>query len=255
VKGVTHSQRPQLPATTSVKPATTSVKPTTLPVTPSPSTTSLPPVPKSQATLSTTSTQAPAWATSSYFADVAKKAALPAQAKTTTTPQQGNALAVRLGAAAAKKDVATPAAGVEGRRQQGRSLLQRVAHQAAVLGGHPLSAEDIERLGTTIHLTREASVAPILQTGLRPTKNPLANWSTWCRHAVYMFPAPPPQGSLEDKIVRRQGMTEVMQVDLRKLDPEKLYRRIMDGAIIYLSNTPIPTDAVTHLGSLPTSPP
>ncbi len=67
-----------------------------------------------------------------------------------------------------------------------------------------------------------------------------------------MFPAPPKEGSLEDRVIRRQGMTEIMEVDLTKLDPSKLYRRIMDGAIIYLSSTPIPTDAIRHVGSLTT---
>ncbi len=114
-----------------------------------------------------TSSQAPPWATPGYFADVAKKAKSPV---TSSTPQAGNALSLRL-QAPQKKAVDGAAVDVAKQRSAGRSLLQRVAHQTGVLGGHPLSAEDIAKLGTTIHLTREASVQPILDTGLRPTTN------------------------------------------------------------------------------------
>jgi hypothetical protein len=68
--------------------------------------------------------------------------------------------------------------------------------------------------------------------------------------AVYMFPAPPQRGSLEDNIVRSQKMTEVIEVDLTKLDPDKLYKRVLDGAIVYLSDKPLPTTSIAHAGHL-----
>lgn len=163
----------------------------------------------------------------------------------------GSGLSVRLGAMTQKPTTVTvsPSAAppnTPAQTEKSRTLLARLA----VIGGRPLSEAEIQGLKSAVHLTRGQSVNPILDSGLRPTKNVLANWSTWMRPAVYMFPAPPKVGSLEDHVVRRQGMTEVVEVDLQQLDPDKLYKRVLDGAILYLSDEPIPPTALRHAGSL-----
>jgi hypothetical protein len=65
-----------------------------------------------------------------------------------------------------------------------------------------------------------------------------------------MFPGPPQKGTLEDRVVRSQGMTEVIEIDLKKLDPDRLYKRVLDGAILYLSDQPIEATALRHLGHI-----
>jgi hypothetical protein len=151
---------------------------------------------------------------------------------------------------AAKARPSTPAADVE-RTERGRSLLERAGRALGVMGGVPMTPEEIARTGTAVHLTRPAAVAPILEEGLRPTVGLYKNLTSWCRDAVYMFPRPP--NAMQRAMNFSNDMNvavEVIEIDLTKLDPDRLYRRVLDGALLYVSKEPIPPDAVRYRGRL-----
>ena len=211
--------------------------------------------PTTNAPLQSTSTQAPkqagqngapAWATPEFFQGVAAKLN---QQTASSLPLGGKGLNVRLGALTSTKPPVstTPPAEL---KKKSATLLEKLARASAVVGGRPLTQDEIDGLGKTVHLTTKKAVEPILVQGLKPTTSVLANWSTWMKNAVYMFPAPPKKGSLEDKVVRHQGMTEVIEIDLKQLDPSRLYKRIVDGAIVYITPEPINAAALRHLGSV-----
>jgi hypothetical protein len=139
----------------------------------------------------------------------------------------------------------------QARRARGQSLLARVSRAFGVIGGLPMSADDIARTKTAVHLTHADAVAPIVDGGLLPTVGLYKNLTSWCRDAVYMVPRPP---SALQVAVNLAGTTpstlEMIEVDLTKLDPDRLYRRVIDGALLYLSSEPIPKTALRHLGPL-----
>jgi hypothetical protein len=114
-----------------------------------------------------------------------------------------------------------------------------------------MSAEDIARTRTAVHLTHAGAVDPIRAGGLRPTVGPYKNLTSWCRDAVYMFPRLPnaAQRALNFSNAMNTAV-EVVEVDLTKLDPERLYRRVLDGALLYVSSDPIPPDALRYRGNL-----
>jgi hypothetical protein len=134
---------------------------------------------------------------------------------------------------------------------RGRSLLARAARALGVMGGVPMSPSDIARTKTAVHLTNADAVAPILREGLRPTVGLYKNLTSWCRDAVYMFARPP---SALQMMMNLAGKTdtavELIEVDLTKLDPDRLYRRVLDGAVLYISSEPIPPEALRHKGAL-----
>jgi hypothetical protein len=214
------------------------------------------PRPSSSTTAREPASPAPAWADAAYFLDVATRArtttrpgALPAP-----LPVGGSGLSVRAQAMTARPASSASAdrpADREALRSSGRSLLARAGRALGVIGGVPMSADDIARTGTAVHLTRPAAVEPILAEGLRPTVGLYKNLTSWCRDAVYMFPKPP--STLQRALNFAEQMnaaTEVIEVDLTKLDPDRLYRRVLDGALLYLSDQPIPPDALRHRGRL-----
>lgn len=165
-------------------------------------------------------------------------------------PPAGNAPRLRA-AALTTTTTATPAASstAERTRERGQSLLARAMRAVSVLPGVPMQAADVERLGTAVHLTHAGAVAPILEAGLRPTVGAYKNLTTWCRNSVYMFPSVPNKAQrIVNFAEATNRATEIIEIDLRKLDPEKLYRRVLDGALIYISSDPIPIEALRHAG-------
>ena len=166
-------------------------------------------------------------------------------------PSGGKGLHVRLGAMTTKPtSSSTPTTPPPELKKKSATLIEQAARALAVVGGRPLTQAEIDGLGTAVHLTRKEAVAPILVQGLKPTTSVLGNWSTLMQRTVYMFPAPPKKGSIEDTVVRAQGMTEVIEVDLQKLDPSRLYKRVLDGAILYLTPEPLTSTALQHLGHI-----
>lgn len=191
---------------------------------------------------------APDWATPEFLQGVANKLN---QQQPTSLPSGGKGLNVRLGAmtkpSSSSSSSTTPPAHL---KKKSQTLLEQVKRTFAVIGGRPLTQEEINGIGKAVHLTRAPAVEPILVEGLKPTTSVMANWSTFMKRAVYMFPAPPKPGSLEDKVVRHQGMTEVIEINLKALDPSRLYKRVIDGAILYVTPEPITATALQHLGHI-----
>jgi hypothetical protein len=130
-------------------------------------------------------------------------------------------------------------------RQRGLGLLQRAMHGAGVIGGRPLTAAEIAEAPVALHLTKPEAVASILENGLRPTTGLYKNLTTWFRNAVYRFGREP---TAAQKFVNfstaASQATATIEIDLQKLDPARLYKRVLDGAIIYVSDAPIPKDAL-----------
>jgi hypothetical protein len=118
-----------------------------------------------------------------------------------------------------------------------------------------MSAAEIARTKTAVHLTHAAAVDPIVQGGLLPTVGLYKNLTSWCRDAVYMFARPPSALQVAINLAGTKPSTlEVIEIDLTKLDPDRLYRRVIDGALLYISSDPIPPTALRHLGSLTARP-
>jgi hypothetical protein len=188
----------------------------------------------------------PAWADAAFFVDVAARAST-----TTTTPAAGSALSVRAQALRSKAAERVSETEAQARRARGQSLLARAARAFAVIGGVPMSAHEIARTKTAVHLTQAAAVAPIVRDGLLPTVGLYKNATSWCRDAVYMFARPPSALQVAMNLAGAKPSTlEMIEVDLTKLDPDRLYRRVIDGALLYVSSDPIPPTALRHLGSL-----
>lgn len=202
-------------------------------------------------TSSSAQSSAPSWADPAYFQKVAARAAPARASGVRALPVGGTGLSVRAQALEAARAARPSPVDVEERRATGRSLLARAGRALGVIGGVPMSPEDIARTQTAVHLTRPAAVEPILAEGLKPTVGLYKNLTSWCRDAVYMFPRPP--SALQRAVNFADQMnaaTEVIEVDLTRLDPERLYRRVLDGALLYISDDPIPPEAIRHRGSL-----
>ncbi|MBM4281241.1 MAG: hypothetical protein FJ137_10960 [Deltaproteobacteria bacterium] len=213
--------------------------------------------PSSSMTAREPASPAPAWADAAYFRDIATRARTTPQPGPSPAPLPvgGSGLSVRTQAMTARPASSSAAAAGPAEREalnsSGRSLLARAGRALGVIGGVPMSADDIARTGTAVHLTLPAAVEPILAEGLRPTVGHYKNLTSWCRDAVYMFPRPP--STLQRALNFAEQMnaaTEVIEVDLTKLDPDRLYRRVLDGVLLYISDQPIPPDAIRHRGRL-----
>jgi hypothetical protein len=185
--------------------------------------------------------EVPAWATPAYFQQLAN-------ADAGSPLKGGRGLQVRLQAmssSAAASSAASSTTKDEATRQRGLGLLQRALHGVGVMGGRPLTAAEIAEAPPALHLTKPEAVDSILTHGLRPTTGLYKNLTTWFRKAVYMFGREP---TAAQKFVNfstaAAKATATIEIDLKKLDPEKLYKRVLDGAIIYVSDTPIPADAL-----------
>jgi hypothetical protein len=193
---------------------------------------------------------APSWATPGYFHGLqTDPKALGGGAKGLVG---GSGLQVRLGAMTSKPTATTPAgtttqttAEQAKRRATGLSLLQKVAHSVGVIAGRPLTADEIRAAPKALHLTRPEHVASILSEGLRPTTGLYKNLTTWFRSAVYMF-GREPSGAQKfmNFSTAASSATATIEIDLQKLDPAKLFKRVVDGAIIYVSKDPIAPDAL-----------
>jgi len=184
----------------------------------------------------------PAWATPGYFEQLANVG------DGTSPLKGGRGLQVRLQAMTTPSTSATsttPAGTSEATRQKGVGLLQRALHGVGVIGGRPLTAAEIAEAPVALHLTKPEAVPSILEHGLRPTTGLYKNLTTWFRNAVYMFGREP---TAAQKFVNfstaSSQATATIEIDLKKLDPDKLYKRVLDGAIIYVSDAPIPKDAL-----------
>lgn len=132
----------------------------------------------------------------------------------------------------------------EQQRATGLSLLAQVKRNVAVLAGRPLTADEI-KAGPALHYTRPENVDSIMSSGLRPTEGVYKNLTTWMQDAVYMFPreASSMQKFMNFSTAAMKASAEI-EIDLTKLDAEKLYKRVLDGAIVYLSDAPIPPEAL-----------
>lgn len=159
----------------------------------------------------------------------------------------GSALAVRMssmtmtaGVSPTRKATTTA---IE-QRGVGAALLAQVKRNVAVLAGRPLTPDEI-KAGPALHYTRPENVASIMSAGLRPTEGLYKNLTTWAQDAVYMFPR---EASAVQKFMNfstaASKATAEIEIDLSKLDPDKLYKRVLDGAIVYLSDAPIPPEAL-----------
>ncbi len=132
--------------------------------------------------------------------------------------------------------------------------MARAARAFAVIGGVPMSDDEIARTKTAVHLTHATAVAPIVRDGLLPTVGLYKNATSWCRDAVYMFARPPSALQMTMNLAgTKPSSLEVIEIDLTKLDPDRLYRRVLDGALLYVSSDPIPPTALRHLGPLAAS--
>ena len=181
----------------------------------------------------------PSWATPGWFEQLAN-------AGDGSSPLKGGrGLQVRMQAMTTSSSPTAPPKPSEATRQRGLGLLQRALHGVGVIGGRPLAAAEIAEAPPALHLTKPEAVASILEHGLRPTTGLYKNLTTWFRQAVYMFGNEP---SAAQRFVNfstaASQATAVIELDLKKLDPDKLYKRVLDGAIIYVSNEPIPKEAL-----------
>lgn len=191
---------------------------------------------------------APSWATPGYFHGLqTDPKALGGGAKGLVG---GSGLQVRLGAMTSKPTTTTTGttqttAEQASRRATGLSLLQKVAHSVGVIAGRPLTADEIRTAPKALHLTRPEHVASIMSEGLRPTTGLYKNLTTWFRSAVYMF-GREPSGAQKfmNFSTAASSATATIEIDLQKLDPAKLFKRVVDGAIIYVSNDPIAPEAL-----------
>lgn len=190
--------------------------------------------------------EVPAWATPAYFQQLAN-------ADAGSPLKGGGGLQVRLQvmtSSSSSSSVATSSAASsttkgEATRQRGLGLLQRALHGAGVMGGRPLTATEIAEAPPALHLTKPEAVDSILAHGLRPTTGLYKNLTTWFRKAVYMFGREPTAAQrFVNFSTAAATATATIEIDLKKLDPDKLYKRVLDGAIIYVSDTPIPADAL-----------
>ena len=188
---------------------------------------------------------APAWATPGYFHALQNKSS---SSTSPTALTGGSLLATRLGAMTAKAPAATPtttAASTAPHRNAGLALLAQAGHAVGVLAGRPLTAAEISAAPRALHLTRPEHVESILTSGLRPTTGVFKNLTTWCRKAVYMFASEPNAlQKFTNFSLQQHKTTAVIEIDLQKLDPTKLYKRLVDDAIIYVATDPIPASAL-----------
>ena len=237
---------PRLPPTgpAIARPVTSTVAPPAPTTSTAPST---PPAPLASAATTAPRTAehsgAPAWATPAYFHGLQQKAA------SSSSLTGGSGLNVRLGALLAKpatvSTTTTSAAPTTAQRATGVSLLARAAHAMGVVTGRPLTADEIASAPPALHLTRPEHVDGILRDGLRPTTGVYKNLTTWCRRAVYMFEREPSAyQKLANFSAQQAKTTAVVEIDLKQLDPDKLYKRLVDNALIYVSNDPIPVEAL-----------
>lgn len=183
----------------------------------------------------------PAWAKAEYFQRLAEQHA------SKDALLGGSGLNVRL--QAMQKPVEVEVAAAEPAetptRRRGQHLLARTIKALSVMGGVPMSAEAIAQAPKAVHLTRPENVDGILREGLRPTTGLYKNLTTYFRDAVYLFPqAPTAVQKFANFSSASSHVTATVEVDLAKLDPEKLYKRVLDGALIYISNDPIPPEAL-----------
>jgi len=232
--------------TTTPAPLVPATKPTT--TTP----TSLAPLPSQADGVTKAAGQggAPSWATPGYFHGLQTDPKGQGGAGGAKGLVGGSGLQVRLGALTSKPTTTTTTttkttAEQAARRATGLSLLQKVAHSVGVIAGRPLTAEEIRTAPKALHLTRPEHVASILSEGLRPTTGLYKNLTTWFRSAVYMF-GREPSGAQKflNFSTAASSATATIEIDLQKLDPAKLFKRVIDGAIIYVSNDPIAPGAL-----------
>ncbi len=188
---------------------------------------------------------APAWATPAYFHSLQKTSGTTGSA-TGKPLAGGSGLSVRLSAMTTSSSTGALTSGkaMAQQRATGLSLLQQVTRNVAVIAGLPLTADEINA-GPAVHYTRPEHVASIMSSGLRPTEGVFKNLTTWAQEAVYMFPreATPLQKFI-NFTTEAANASAVVEIDLTKLDPNKLYKRVLDGALIYVSDTPIPPEAL-----------
>lgn len=201
----------------------------------------------------------PSWATPSYFSTIAAKAT-PKGPPGTKPLQGGSSLNVRLGAMTtkmpAKPTSTTPLIAdiPDARRTRAKGLLEKVGHAFGVMAGRPMTEAEIAAAPKALHLTRPEYVDSILTEGLRPTTGLYKNLTTWFRSAVYMFgKEPTPYQKFVNFSTAAGAATAEIEIDLTKLDPSKLYRRVVDDAIIYVSPEPIPASALSVRKSSVTS--
>jgi hypothetical protein len=190
----------------------------------------------------------PAWATPGYFTSLANGGGGTDQKAAGL--KGGGGLQVRLASMqtpskSTPRTMTVDTATTGARRERGRGLLARALHDVGVMGGRPMTAQEIAEAPAALHLTRPSAVASILEQGLRPTTGLYKNLTTWFRDAVYMFGREPTAYQKFVNFSTAAGeATATIEVDLKKLDPQKLYKRVLDGAIIYVSDAPIPKEAL-----------
>jgi hypothetical protein len=206
------------------------------------------PVPSASSTAPAAAGQAgaPAWATPAYFHGLQKTSGSTTGPATGKPLAGGSGLSVRLGAMTTSSSTGALKSGktAEQQRATGLSLLAQVKRNVAVIAGRPLTADEI-KAGPALHYTRPENVASILSSGLRPTEGLYKNLTTWAQDAVYMFPREAsPMQKFMNFTTEATNASAVVEIDLTKLDPNKLYKRVLDGALIYVSDTPIPPEAL-----------